>query len=116
MDSVSNPRIDALMEKTTELRNVKRGFLDEFSYRMSWLYFGVVACIVVAFIPVVGWAVAVGMFALVLWKTFGLRETQVVGSCPVCTQSMLVKAKTYALACPGCRHCLIVKGCSLMAQ
>lgn len=102
------------MERSTELRTVRRSIWGEIGYRMNWIVFGLIACILLAFIPVIGWIMAAGIFVAVLWKTFGFRETQVAGSCPVCTKSFVIEPKTDVFACPACGNCLAVRENSLV--
>lgn len=102
------------MERTTELRKVKRGIWAELGYRMNWIFFGIIGAILLAFIPIVGWFLAVSLIFAMLWKAFGFRETQVVGSCPMCTKSMVIEPKTDVFACPVCQSCIAVRDNSLV--
>ena len=102
------------MERSTALRKVKRGICAELGYRMNWIFFGIVGAILLAFIPIVGWFLAVGVILATLWKTFGFRETQVVGSCPACTKSMVIEPKSDVFACPVCQSCIAVREDSLV--
>lgn len=91
------------MERVSEIRLVKRSIWGELSYRSNWVFFGLIACILLAFIPIVGWLLAAGIFLATMWKTFGFREKQWVGDCPICTQQLLIKPKDEGIDCPVCR-------------
>ncbi|EZP64212.1 hypothetical protein [Pseudomonas sp. RIT357] len=91
------------MERVSEIRLVKRSFWGELSYRSNWFVFGLIACILLAFIPIVGWFMAAGVFLAMVWKTLGLREKQKVGDCPVCTQTLLIEPKVEGIDCPVCQ-------------
>lgn len=96
------------MERVSEIRLIKRSIWGELNYRSNWLVFGLIACILLAFIPVVGWFIAFGIFLAMLWKIFGFREKQWVGDCPVCTQELLIEPKAEEIDCPVCRSCVQV--------
>lgn len=96
------------MENSTELRKVKRGWWRELMHRSDWLIFGTIGVVVLAFIPVVGWLMAVGLAGVVLWKAFGLRDTLVEGNCPACTKTLSIDVKQDVIACPVCGSCMTV--------
>ena len=97
------------MERSTELMAVKRSIWGELNYRLNWIVFGTIGAVLLAFIPVIGWLMALGVIAMVLWKTFGFRETQLIGSCPACTKSLPIDPKTDVFACPVCQSCIAVQ-------
>ncbi|MDZ4325506.1 MAG: hypothetical protein U1A73_10925 [Pseudomonas sp.] len=96
------------MERSTELREVKRSVWGELNYRLNWIIFGTIGAIFLACIPVLGWLLAVGVILAVMWKTFGFRETQLVGTCPACTKALPIDPKTDVLACPVCNSVVAV--------
>ena len=97
------------MERSTELMEVYRSVRGELIYRLNWIIFGTIGAVLMAMIPVIGWLMAVGLVGMVLWKTFGFRETQLIGSCPACTKSLPIDPKTDVLACPVCQSCIAVQ-------
>jgi hypothetical protein len=68
------------MERSTELRKVKRTWWGELNHRINWILFGTIGAVLLAFIPVLGWFLAFGVMVVVLWKTFGFRETLTHGT------------------------------------
>lgn len=96
------------MERSTELRKVKRSIWGELNYRLNWIIFGTIGAILLAFIPVLGWLLAIGVMGAVLFKTFGFRETQLVGNCPACTKALPVDPKNDVFACPVCNSVIAV--------
>ncbi|MFT2186374.1 Mpv17/PMP22 family protein [Pseudomonas putida] len=91
------------MSTATALSKVKRGWWGEVMYRANWLFFGGLAAIVLAFIPVIGWIMSVGIVGAMLWKVFGFREEQTVGSCPACTVGLRIDPKKDdVISCPTC--------------
>lgn len=104
------------MERVSEIRLIKRSLWGELSYRSNWFIFGLIACILLTFIPIVGWFLASGVFFAMVWKTFGLREKQLVGNCPVCTQELLIEPKTEDIDCPVCQSYIEVSNNQLVVQ
>lgn len=102
------------MERSTELRKVKRSLWGEFNYRLNWIIFGTIGAILLCFIPVLGWLLALGLVLAILYKTFGFRETFLVGNCPACTKTLPVDPKTDVFACPVCGSCMAVREDSLV--
>lgn len=96
------------MEKTTELRKFKRVWWRELSHRSDWLIFGTIGAVLLAFIPIVGWLMAAALVLVVLWKTFGFRDTLVEGNCPACTKALKIDPKQDVIACPLCGSCMAV--------
>lgn len=94
--------VDFSMERVSEIRLIKRTAWDEFGYRSNWLILGVAACILLAFIPIIGWIMAFGVSLTVLWKTFGFSEKRLVGDCPFCTCEMSIEPKIEEIDCPVC--------------
>lgn len=90
------------MERSTELRKVKRGWWGEIMYRSNWLFFGIIGAVLLAMIPVIGWIMAVGVVGAVLWKVFGFREVLVEGECPACTKALGIDPKQDVINCPVC--------------
>jgi hypothetical protein len=97
------------MERSTELRAVKRSVWGELNYRLNWIIFGTIGAVLLALIPVIGWFMGAGVIIAVLWKTFGFRETQLIGSCPACTKSLPVHPEADVFACPVCHSCIAVQ-------
>ncbi|MDG9855669.1 Mpv17/PMP22 family protein [Pseudomonas aeruginosa] len=94
----------------TALRKVKRSWWGEVMYRLDWLFWGGVAAVAVAFIPLIGWFMSVGIVGLILWKVFGFREVVTEGDCPVCTKGLRIDPKKDdVIACPVCRNVLQVQ-------
>lgn len=91
------------MERVSDIRLVTRSLWGELSYRSNWFIFGLIACIFLAFIPVIGWLLAAGVFVVMAWKIFGFREQQLMGNCPVCTQKLLIEPKVEGVDCPVCQ-------------
>lgn len=81
------------MGGSTELRKVKRSWSSEFWFRTNWLFFGTLAAVLLAFIPIIGWAAAAGIVVVMLWKAFGPREALYEGECPACTKVMDIDPK-----------------------
>ncbi|MCU7250334.1 hypothetical protein [Pseudomonas koreensis] len=75
---------------------------------MNWIIFGTIGAILLCFIPVLGWFLALGMVFAILYKTFGFRDTFLVGSCPACTKTLPVDPKTDVFACPVCNSVIAV--------
>ncbi|WP_431092601.1 hypothetical protein [Pseudomonas brassicacearum] len=96
------------MERYTELRKVKRTWWRELNHRINWILFGTIGAVLLAFIPVLGWFLAFGVMVIVLWKTFGFRETLTHGNCPACTKALHIDPKQDVIACPICGSCMHV--------
>ena len=91
------------MANSTELRRYKPGWWSEINRRSNWLLFGTVIAVGLCFIPIIGWAMGVGIFGLMLWKTFGPRPLMVEGDCPACTKCLPIDPKRDdVFACPTC--------------
>lgn len=98
------------MSKSTELRRFKPSWSSEFWRRLNWLFFGTVAVGALCFIPVIGWACAVGLFGLMLWKALGPRPVLVEGDCPACTKPLAIDPKhDDVFACPTCSSVIRVE-------
>lgn len=97
------------MERSTELRKVKRGLWRELMYRSDWLFYGLIATILLACIPVVGWFLAVGVVLATLWKVCGFRESQLIGDCPACTKQIPITPDMDVSACPVCHNVVAVR-------
>ncbi|WP_095049229.1 hypothetical protein [Pseudomonas sp. Irchel s3h9] len=102
------------MERSTALRKVKRSLWGEFNYRLNWIIFGTIGAILLCFIPVLGWLLALGLVLAILYKTFGFRETFLQGNCPACTKTLPVDPKADVFACPVCGSCMAVREDSLV--
>lgn len=93
----------------TALRKVKRGWWGETMYRLNWLVFGGLLAVLLALIPIIGWAMGAGLAVVVLWKAFGFREVQTVGDCPACTGALRIDPKKDdVFSCPTCHNVIKV--------
>lgn len=98
------------MGNSTELRRYKPGLWSEINRRSNWLLFGTLGAVGLCFIPIIGWAMGLGIFVAMLWKTFGPRPLVVEGDCPVCTQRLPVDPKKdNVFSCPTCSSVLKVE-------
>ena len=97
------------MSNSTELRRYKPSWWSEINRRSSWLIFGTAIAVALCFIPILGWAMGLGIFILMLWNTFGPRPVIVEGDCPACTKSLVVDPKKDdVFSCPTCSSVLKV--------
>lgn len=93
----------------TALKQVRRGWWGEVMYRLNWLFFGGLAAVLLAFIPVIGWIMALGIVGAILWKVCGYREVQTLGECPACTGALRIDPKKDdVIACPVCNSAVKV--------
>jgi predicted RNA-binding Zn-ribbon protein involved in translation (DUF1610 family) len=97
------------MEKATELLRVKRSIWTELNYRLNWIIFGTLGAVLLMFIPVVGWFLSIGIIVAMLWKVFGFRESELVGTCPACTKQLSVESGRDVFACPVCQSVIRVE-------
>ncbi|MCX2542063.1 hypothetical protein [Pseudomonas sp. COW5] len=95
------------MEKSTELREVKRSIKEEIPHRIIWFVVSVAVIALLALIPVIGWILALVMVFAVFTKIFGFRESFLVGNCPTCTK-LLPVPDTDVFACPVCNSVIAV--------
>lgn len=63
------------MERVSEIRLIKRSLWGELSYRSNWFIFGLIACILLTFIPIVGWFLASGVFLQWCGRRSGLGKS-----------------------------------------
>lgn len=95
---------------TTVLRKVRRGWLGEALYRLNWMFFGGVAAVALAFIPIIGWVASVGVVGAILWKVCGFREVLTEGDCPACTGGLHIDPKKDdVISCPICHSVMRVE-------
>lgn len=95
---------------STALRAVRRGWWGETVYRLNWLFFGGLAALALAFIPVIGWIASVGIVGAVLWKVCGFREVLTEGDCPSCTGGLRIDLKKDdVISCPICHSVMQVQ-------
>lgn len=97
------------MDQVSKVRNVKRSAQREIAYRVFRFVFGAIITILMWMIPVIGWLLAIGSGVLTLWKTFGFRETKLVGDCPACTKTLEILAKEDVIVCPACHSCIAIR-------
>lgn len=97
------------MERSTELRRVKRSIWKELNYRLNWIIFGILGAVLLMFIPIIGWCLSIGIVIAMLWKVFGFRESELAGTCPACTKQLSVEPKGDVFACPVCQSVIAVE-------
>lgn len=98
------------MGNSTELRRYRRGWGGEIWRRLEWLFFGTMGVVALCFIPVIGWACALGLLGLMLWKALGPRPVLIEGSCPACTKTLDIDPKhDDVFACPTCSSVIRVE-------
>lgn len=91
------------MGAETALRKVRRGWWGEVMYRLNWLFIGGLIAVLLAFIPVVGWLLSLGLVGAILWRVFGFREVLTEGDCPACTKRLGIDPKKHdVISCPTC--------------
>lgn len=79
-------------------------------YRLDWLFWGGLAAVAVAFVPLIGWFMSVGIVGLILWKVFGFREVVTEGDCPACSKRLRIDPKKDdVIACPVCQNVIQVQ-------
>jgi hypothetical protein len=104
------------MELVTEIRVVRRSTWKEICYRTNWFIGGLVVCILLAFIPVLGWFMSFGCFVAMLWKVFGFREKERFGDCPVCEFHLQLLPGVKELECPVCRWPIAITKNQMIVQ
>lgn len=98
------------MGNTTELRRVKPGWMADVWRRLNWLCLGTLAAVLLCLIPLLGWAMGLGVFAVTLWNVFGPRPVLVEGDCPACTKLLAIEPKhDDVIACPTCSSVIKVQ-------
>lgn len=91
------------MGPTTQLRRVKRGWWDEITYRANWVFFGTIGAIVVAFIPLIGWLLCIGLVFAIIGNLFKFPDVFIQGDCPACSKLLQVNPKKQdVISCPAC--------------
>lgn len=106
---------EGAMSATSALKNVHRSLWGEAMYRLNWLMFGGIAAVCLAFVPIIGWAMAVGVLGALLWKVLGFREVLTVGACPACTKELHVNPKKPdVISCPACASVIQVQATRLV--
>lgn len=97
------------MEGITDLRRVKLGWMAEVWRRLNWLVLGTLAAGLLCLIPLLGWALGLGVFAMTLWNVCGSRPVLVEGNCPACTKALAIEPKRDdVIACPVCNSVMQV--------
>lgn len=92
----------------TELR-YQRTIAGEFSHRINWIVLGIFGIVMLCFIPVIGWLLAIGLFLTMLGRIFGKRDKIVIGPCPVCDTTIYFPADIIGGDCPACTHRLVIR-------